>query len=108
MTKSMPPEVAAAVRNIRKARAILHDWGWDPEKALRYLVTGNLIVTPPRIILTRDELANLDSDALVFDAATDAAMFPMELDAYEDALPAVVIATGGQVRAARQALEATE
>ena len=62
----------------------------------------------PRIILTRDELANLDPDALVFDAATDAAMSPMELDAYEDALPAVVIATGGQVRAARQALEAAD
>ena len=59
----------------------------------------------PQIIRTREELAALDPDTLVFDAATDAAMFPMELDAYEDALPAVVIATGDQVRAARQALE---
>ena len=113
----MSPEDAAAVRNIRKARAILHDWGWAPEKALRYLVSGNLITTPPRIIRTREELAALDPDTLLYGRyeGYDSHLNVADLQylsgtwrpEVERALPAVVIATGDTVRAARQALEAT-
>ena len=66
----------------------------------------------PQIIRTRDELAALDPEAILFrpyDDAHDTIMtavdFLSDYDIDPDAvLPAVVIATGDTVRAARQAL----
>lgn len=71
---------------------------------------------PPRIIRTRDELANLDPDTMLLDV--DDPRYEVHMSASEwmedytiDAegiFPLAVIATGEQVRAARQALEAGE
>ena len=67
----------------------------------------------PQIIRTREELAALDPEAILFrpyddmhDTIMTAADFLSDYDIDPDAvLPAVVIATGDHVRAARQALE---
>ena len=78
-----------------------------------------LAAPEPRIIRTRDELAALDPDTLVTDALPRHDDFPSPMIA---ALPApvayrlnltwqgpvVVIATGEQVRAARQAIKEEE
>lgn len=69
----------------------------------------------PKIIRTRDELAALDPDTMLATRGLVSAL-PLEilwhLDSppesvlsHDDLLPAVVIATGEQVRDARQALE---
>ena len=69
----------------------------------------------PRIICTRDELAALDPDTLLRGRYEDDYWQHHVADLkyrdvmwrpwVVDALPAVVVATGDQVRAARQALE---
>ena len=66
--------------------------------AAQALADAGLLAPEPRIIRTREELAALDPDSLVLDCTG-------HLMTNRDRLPAVVIATGGQVRAARQALE---
>lgn len=64
-----------------------------------------------QIVRTREELAALDPDTLLEDTdgstyvAQDAQKNPGDLDLYADDLPAVVIATGDEYRAARQALK---
>ena len=57
----------------------------------------------PQIIRTRDELDALDQDTVLFTWGDMHAQ--TWLHTFEDDLPAVVVATGDQVRAARQALE---
>lgn len=69
----------------------------------------------PRIVRTRDELVALDPDALLYGRyeGYDSHLNVADLQylngswrpEVERALPAVVIATGEQVRAARQALK---
>lgn len=71
---------------------------------------------PPRIIRTREDLAVLDGDTVLVDVADpwhEVRMSASEwMEDYaidgEGILPLAVLATGEQVRAARQALEATE
>ena len=57
----------------------------------------------PQIIRTSEELAALDPDTVLFTWGDMQAQ--TWLHTFEDDIPAVVIATGDQVRAARQALE---
>ena len=57
----------------------------------------------PQIIRTREELAALDPDTVLFTWGNMRAQ--TWLHTFEDDLPAVVIATGDTVRAARQALK---
>ena len=80
------------------------------DTALRMIREDARIPSPPRIIRTRDELAALDPSTAVTNgplihAAVTAAPFH-EIGLFT--LPAVVIATGDQVRAARQALDSAE
>lgn len=81
------------------------------------LAKAGLLAPEPRIIRTREELAALDPDTVVVDPAVirhDAAVdgdtwIAREiLDWYRDEIrfPMAIVATGDQVRAARQALEA--
>lgn len=81
----------------------------DQEKTevLRMIREDIRIPAPPRIIRTREELAALDPGTVVTNgpltqAAVTAVPFH-EIGLFT--LPAVVIATGEHVRAARQALE---
>lgn len=60
-------------------------------------------MTDPRIIRTVEELEALDPDTLVL--GCDYSTFSAGDMGMEDLLPAVVISTGEQVRAARKALE---
>lgn len=92
-----------------RAKAELHDT-WP---TLANAITDLLAAAPPRIIRTRDELAAADPDTLLF-STFDTVAFPAEEAQKRMArgrwigigwIPAVVIATGDQVRAARQALE---
>ena len=90
--------------NQARARRILESmtnrWGKPAtaRDAAQALADAGLLAPEPRIIRTTDELAALDPDSLVLDCTG-------HLMTNRDRLPAVVIATGGQVRAARQALE---
>lgn len=82
------------------------------------LADAGLLAPEPRIIRTRDELAALDPDTMLVSTVEIRSAFaaeePQEMAARGRRiglgwLPAVVIATGDQVRAARRALtEATE
>ena len=83
------------------------------DEVLRMIREDVRIPAPPRIIRTRDELAAADPDTLLF-STFDTVAFPAEEAQKRMArgrwigigwIPAVVIATGDQVRAARQALE---
>lgn len=105
--------------NIDRAVRVLHEsldriWGYDaPDWAddiAADLRDAGIITPEPRIIRTREELAALDPSTAVtngpmIQAAVTAVPFH-EIGLFT--LPAAVIATGDQVRAARQALEATE
>ena len=83
--------------------------------AAQSLADAGLLAPEPRIIRTREELAALDPDALLYGRyeGYDSHLNVADLQylsgtwrpEVERALPAVVIATGEQVRAARQALE---
>ena len=99
--------------NIDRARRILDAmtgrWGKPAttRDAAQSLADAGLLAPEPRIIRTRDELAALDPSTTVTNgplihAAATAVPFH-EIGLFT--LPAVVIATGDQVRAARQALE---
>ena len=89
--------------NRARARRILESmtnrWGKPatPWAAARALADAGLLSTEPQIIRTREELEALDPDSLALDCTG-------HLMTNRDRLPAVVIATGEQVRAARQAL----
>ena len=90
--------------NRARARRILDAmtgrWGKPAttRDAVQSLADAGLLAPEPQIIRTREELAALDPDSLVLDCTG-------HLMTNRDRLPAVVIATGDQVRAARQALE---
>ena len=99
--------------NQARARRILESmtnrWGKPAtaRDAAQALADAGLLAPEPRIIRTREELAALDPDAVVTDgiltvAATLAAPY-VQIGML--GIPAVVLATGEQVRAARQALE---
>ena len=101
--------------NQARARRILESmtnrWGKPAtaRDAAQALADAGLLAPEPRIIRTTDELAALDPGTVVTNgplihAAVTAAPFH-EIGLFT--LPAVVIATGDHVRAARQALEAT-
>lgn len=74
------------------------------------LAKAGLLAPEPQIIRTREELAALDPDTMLEDTdgstyvAQEAQKNPSDLDLYADDLPAVVIATGDEYRAAMQAL----
>lgn len=84
------------------------------DEVLRMIREDVRIPAPPRIIRTRDELIALDPDTLLFSTVETGYSFaaeePQEMLARGRRvgigwIPAVVIATGDHVRAARQALE---
>lgn len=85
-----------------------------PLEVTRALADAGLLVSEPKIIRTRNELAALDPDTVLMTTDLFDPLTPVWdwLDGKgnpargtENGLPAVVIATGEQVRAARQALE---
>lgn len=83
----------------------------------RALAEKSLLAPEPHIIRTIEELEALDPDAFVIDSENDSWLISESFvtDAtgdvefyrslFVDCLPAVVIATGEQVRAARKALQ---
>lgn len=108
-----------AVRVLRESLDRI--WGYDaPDWAddiAADLHDAGLLAPEPRAIRTREELAALDPDALLYGRyeGYDSHLNVADLQylsgtwrpEVERALPAVVIATGDQVRAARQALKET-
>ena len=106
--------------NQARARRILESmtnrWGKPAtaRDAAQALADAGLLAPEPRIIRTRDELEDLDRMTVLMHADDGD---PLTLgwhwfdndgslsDESAEDLPAVVIATGDQVRAARQALE---
>lgn len=99
--------------NIDHAAEVLADWvlpGVPPEVVAQALAKAGLLAPEPQIIRARDELAALDPSTtvtngpLIHVAATAVPFHEIGLFT----LPAVVLATGDEVRAARQALEDTD
>ena len=105
--------------NLEKASRLLHDWAdmhsldVDMYHAARKLLEAGLLAPDVSIIRTPEELEALardDADAIVLASEAGAArsvkslcmMYRLKV---EWGLPAVVIATGAQVRAAREAME---
>lgn len=85
-----------------------------PLKVTQALADADLLAPDPQIIRTRDELAALDPDTVLMNTDLFDPLTPVWdwLDGEgnpargtESGLPAVIIATGKQARAARQALE---
>lgn len=83
------------------------------DEVLRMIREDARIPAPPRIIRTREELAALDPDTVLFDVddpwrevrmSASEWMEDYAIDA-EGIFPLAVIATGEHVRAARQALK---
>ena len=109
--------------NIDRAEQVIQglvDHPETPEIVARALAADGLLAPEPQIIRTREELAALDPDTLLFPAyqftngwrsCNQKCVFRAEA-AYRLDLtfhgPAVVLATGEQVRAARQAQEVTD
>lgn len=88
----------------------------DLERAevLRMIRTDARIPAPPRIIRTVEELQDLDPDTLMIDRdGEESYAYRMQASIrnlgtesmYHDSFPAVVIATGEQVRAAQQRIK---
>ena len=105
--------------NIDRARRILESmtnrWGKPAtaRDAAQALADAGLLTPEPQIIRTRDELAALDPDTMLVSTVETQYAFtaeePQEILAQGRKvgigwLPAVVVATGEQARAARQAL----
>lgn len=105
------------MNNIDRAAEVLADWvlpGVPPEVVAQALADAGLLTPEPQIIRTRDELAALDPDTLVAIpryygdcdrprlAGWVRTFYP--LGESSPVFPAVVIATGDHVRAARRAL----
>ena len=83
-----------------------------PTEAAQDLSDAGLLATAPQIIRTVEELEALDPLTVVYTTDRDAPMCASDLlddidydPYYADDLPAVVVATAEQVRAARKALE---
>ena len=101
-----------------RAAEVIDHIGDEPSNVIAAALAPEGLLTPePQIIRTRDELAALDPDTMLVSTVETQSAFtaeePQEMAARGRKigtgwLPAVVIATGDQVRAARQALEATE
>lgn len=101
----------------RNLADLIDNWDWDGEGTLGQQIqeaaeSHNLTQARPRIIRTIAELEALDPDTLLISPHRDypisAGDFLHEIEwdiDYADDLPAVKIATGEQVRAARRALE---
>lgn len=83
---------------------------FDAAAAAQALADAGLLAPAPQIIRTLDELEALDPETLCVTSAFGNVFPAMVLHKRpEHAMPAAVIATGAQVRAARTALqEATE
>ena len=110
--------------NIDRARRILESmtnrWGKPAtaRHAARALADAGLLTPEPQIIRTREELAGLDPDTLVQPLRNEQGEWPRAISAESlqwsmrrlncTLLPAVVIATGEQVRAAQRALKEEE
>ena len=84
------------------------------EDCATVLQERGLLAPDVRIIRTREELEALDGDACALDKYGDFDFARAWIDengemfaGHEDFLPAVVFATGDQVRAAREVMEAT-
>lgn len=81
------------------------------DEVLRMIRTDARIPAPPQIIRTLTDLEALDPDTILVDSAgpytAGAAVGAIYEDDYEDRdyLPAMIVAPGEQVLAARQALE---
>lgn len=78
------------------------------------LFKAGLLAPEPKIIRTREEIADLDPDTMLISTVEPAHPFPAEEPQEMMArgrrvgigwIPSVVIATGNQVRAAQQALK---
>lgn len=118
-----PPERSTPVTDIGRAASLLddHDLDFDYGSGCRprnieraqALADAGLLAPDPQIIRTVDELEALDGDTQVIDVDEqywDVCVALQDVAPHlSDFLPAVVVATGAQVRAARTALqEATE
>lgn len=81
---------------------------FSAENTAYRLAKAGLLTPEPQIIRTREELANLDPDTVLITGGPSDPWAVDEINTASDTdwfLPAVVVATGDQVRAARQALE---
>lgn len=82
------------------------------EHIARALADAGLLATDPQIIRTFEEIMALSPDTVMIDSESEAVM-PHDyigpdgeaVGMFINDLPAVAVATGGQVRAARKALE---
>ena len=105
--------------NLEKSSRLLQDWAdmhsvdMDMYHAARKLLEAGLLAPDVQIIRTPEELEALareDADAVVLASEAGAVRTVRALAAMHRlgsvwGLPAVVIATGAQVRAAREAME---
>ena len=105
--------------NLEKSSRLLQDWAdrrsvdMDMYHGARKLLEAGLLAPDLRIIRTPEELEALardDADAIVLASEAGAVRTVRALAAMHRlggvwGLPAVVIATGAQVRAAREAME---
>ena len=97
-----------------RAAEVIDHVGDEPSNVVAAaLATEGLLTPEPKIIRTRDELAVLDPDTVLFDVddpwrevrmSASEWMEDYAIDA-EGIFPLAVIATGEQVRAAREALK---
>ena len=105
--------------NLEKASRLLHDWAdmhsldVDMYHAARKLLEAGLLAPDVQVICTPqdlEELAREDADAVVVASEAGAVRTVRALAAMHRlgnvwGLPAVVVASGAQVRAAREAME---
>lgn len=104
--------------NLEKASRLLQDFAFkngidvDMYHAAKDLLLANLLMPDVQIIRTVKDLEGLDPDAVTIDNEETIEHASVWLDdsvkpyLYDERfLPAAVIATGAQVRAAREALE---
>ena len=105
--------------NIDRAEEIISYANWSdecvvqggPTEAAQDLSDAGLLATAPQIIRTVEKLEALHSSTVVWSREAgylDVAQFMSRIESdpnWADDLPAVVVATGAQVRAAQKALE---
>ena len=95
--------------NIDRAEQVIQglvDHPETPEIVAQALADAGLLAPDPKIIRTRDELAALDPDTLVLDAAGYTVRYGSQVTRWD--MPLAIIRDGATVRAARQALKEEE
>ena len=97
------------VESMGGLEAVRHDYGSDLSGLMQALEDAGLLMPDMQIIHTVEELEALDPDTAVISAENGAAYYVKNLaDRHTKTflyVPAVVIASGAQVRAAREAME---